>query len=106
MAGVLRQALWGWPGRACSSFAIGSATLLVHLGQWGLGGGMGSWVGRSAAERGGVGCACMRGETRFSPAPHTRARSRATSHRKAQPHVEMILPQVHLRKPCYDFTFL
>jgi len=21
-------------------------------------------------------------------------------------HVVMILPQVHLRKPCYDFTFL
>lgn len=42
-------------------------------------------------------------------APHTHNSLRsARSRSPPQPskHSQMILPQVHLRKPCYDFTFL
>ena len=36
--------------------------------------------------------------------PHTRLTEEFT--RVLLEHVRMILPQVHLRKPCYDFSFL
>ena len=39
---------------------------------------------------------------------HSQSLRSARSRSPPQPHKhsQMILPQVHLRKPCYDFTFL
>ena len=44
------------------------------------------------------------GVSMLSPSP--RRPSRKFVHNEASGCVRMILPQVHLRKPCYDFSFL
>ena len=46
-------------------------------------------------DRGGMGGRTGEGRATEDPAP-----------RRSAIHVSMILPQVHLRKPCYDFSFL
>ena len=44
------------------------------------------------------------GASMLSPSPHRL--SRKFVHNESSGCVRMILPQVHLRKPCYDFSFL
>ena len=44
--------------------------------------------------------------TSLSLVPYSSRSARSRSPPQPHKHSQMILPQVHLRKPCYDFTFL
>ena len=62
--------------------------------------------GAGRPRTGGTGRRRPGSRTSLGPARHPGGLCAGTPPRRARPNTLMILPQVHLRKPCYDFYFL